>query len=106
MKTANTGRTTYIKPEFDNRGIKIIGLRSTRSTYVGWAADIKETQGFAPSYPMIGKRVELYGMLAAAVSGDPTKRTAGNKQTVRLHHRAGQENQSDPRLTNETKAAS
>ena len=52
-----------------------------------WANDIKETQGFAPNYPMIGDTdlnvSKLYGMLPASVSGDPAKRTAADNQTVR-----------------------
>ena len=53
----------------------------------GWAADIKETHGFAPNYPMIGDTdfnvSKLYGMLPATVSGDPAKRTAADNQAVR-----------------------
>ena len=53
----------------------------------GWANDIKETQGFAPNYPMIGdvdfNVSKLYGMLPASTSGDPAKRTAADNQTVR-----------------------
>src|SRR5215468_9593336 len=55
--------------------------------HAGWAADIKETQGFAPNYPMIAdvnyNVSKLYGMLPAPVSGDPTKRTPADNQTVR-----------------------
>jgi thioredoxin-dependent peroxiredoxin len=55
--------------------------------HVGWAADIEETQGIAPNYPMIAdvdyNISKLYGMLPAPVSGDPTKRTAADNQTVR-----------------------
>jgi alkyl hydroperoxide reductase subunit AhpC len=77
-----------IKPEFDKRGVKIIGLSvDPVDKHAGWAADIKETQGFAPNYPMIGDTdfnvSKLYGMLPAAVSGDPAKRTAADNQTVR-----------------------
>jgi hypothetical protein len=53
----------------------------------GWACDIKETQGFAPNYPMIAdvdyNVSKLYGMLPAAISGDPTKRAPADNQTVR-----------------------
>ncbi len=74
--------------EFDKRGVKIIGLSvDPVDRHAGWAADIKETQGFEPNYPMIGdvdfNVSKLYGMLPAAVSGDPTKRTAADNQTVR-----------------------
>ena len=52
-----------------------------------WAEDIKETQGAAPNYPMIGDTdynvSKLYGMLPAAISGDPLTRTAADNQTVR-----------------------
>jgi hypothetical protein len=52
-----------------------------------WANDIKETQGFAPNYPIIGdpdlKVAKLYGMLPAAASGDASKRTPADNQTVR-----------------------
>jgi len=77
-----------IKPDFDKRGVKIIGLSVDPVTdHAGWAKDIKETQGFAPNYPMIGdsdfKVSKLYGMLPAAVSGDSGKRTPADNQTVR-----------------------
>jgi alkyl hydroperoxide reductase subunit AhpC len=77
-----------IKPEFDKRGVKIIGLSvDAVDNHAKWADDIKETQGFAPNYPMIGDTdlnvSKLYGMLPASTSGDPTKRTAADNQTVR-----------------------
>src|SRR3981189_453062 len=77
-----------IKPEFDKRGVKIIGLSvDPVDKHAGWASDIKETQGFAPNYPMIGDTdfnvSKLYGMLPAAVSGDPAKRTAADNQPGR-----------------------
>ena len=86
--TTELGYMARIKPEFDRRGVKIIGLSVDPVTNHGqWANDIKETQGFAPNYPMIGdtdyKVSKLYGMLPAAVSGDPSKRTAADNQTVR-----------------------
>src|SRR5215470_7717801 len=69
-------------------GFKIIGLSvDPVDKHAGWANDIKETQGFAPNYPMIGdidyNVSKLYGMLPAAVSGDPAKRTPADNQTVR-----------------------
>ncbi len=75
-------------PVCTTRGVKIIGLSvDPVDRHAGWAADIKETQGFAPNYPMIAdvdfNVSKLYGMLPAAVSGDPTKRTAADNQTVR-----------------------
>src|SRR5260370_25128075 len=86
--TTELGYMAKIKPEFDNRGVKIIGLSvDPVDRHAGWVADIKETQGFAPNYPMIAdvdfNVAKLYGMLPAAVSGDPTKRTAADNQTVR-----------------------
>src|SRR5438874_12195109 len=77
-----------IKPEFDKRGVKIIGL-SVDSTgdHGRWAADIAETQGTAPNYPIIGDAdfnvSKLYGMLPASTSGDPKSRTPADNQTVR-----------------------
>ena len=69
--TTELGYMAKIKPEFDKRGVKIIGLSvDPVDKHAGWAADIKETQGFAPNYPMIGdvdfKVSKLYGMLPAA----------------------------------------
>jgi alkyl hydroperoxide reductase subunit AhpC len=86
--TTELGYMAKIKPEFDKRGVKIIGLSvDPVDKHAGWAADIKETQGHAPNYPMIGdvdfNVSKLYGMLPAAVSGDPAKRTAADNQTVR-----------------------
>jgi alkyl hydroperoxide reductase subunit AhpC len=86
--TTELGYMAKIKPEFDKRGVKIIGLSvDPVDRHAGWASDIKETQGFAPNYPMIGdgdlKVSKLYGMLPAAASGDPAKRTAADNQTVR-----------------------
>src|SRR6187551_13772 len=77
-----------IKPEFDRRNVKLIALSvDPVDRHAGWAADIKETQGHAPNYPMIGDThytvSKLYGMLPAAVSGDPLKRTPADNQTVR-----------------------
>jgi len=86
--TTELGYMAKINSEFDKRGVKVIGLSvDPVENHAGWAADIKETQGFAPNYPMIGDTdfnvSKLYGMLPAAVSGDPAKRTAADNQTVR-----------------------
>jgi alkyl hydroperoxide reductase subunit AhpC len=86
--TTELGYMAKIKPEFDKRGVKIIGLSvDPVDKHSGWAADIKETQGHAPNYPLIGDTdfnvSKLYGMLPAAVSGDPAARTAADNQTVR-----------------------
>jgi alkyl hydroperoxide reductase subunit AhpC len=77
-----------IKPEFNKRSVKIIGISVDRvDDHTKWANDIKETQGFAPNYPMIGDTdlsiSKLYGMLPASASGDPSKRTPADNQTVR-----------------------
>ena len=86
--TTELGYMAKIKPEFDKRNVKIIGLSvDPVDRHAGWAADIKETQGHVPNYPMIGDTdynvSKLYGMLPAAVSGDPAKRTPADNQTVR-----------------------
>ncbi len=86
--TTELGYMARIKPEFDKRGVKIIGLSvDPVENHSKWAEDIKEVQGFAPNYPMIGdvdyNVSKLYGMLPAAVSGDPAKRTPADNQTVR-----------------------
>lgn len=86
--TTELGYMAKIKPEFDKRNVKIIGLSvDPVDRHEGWAADIKETQGFAPNYPMIGDTdfnvSKLYDMLPATVNGDATKRTAADNQTVR-----------------------
>jgi len=86
--TTELGYMAKIKPEFDARGVKIIGLSvDPLERHSGWAADIEETQGYAPNFPMIADAdynvSKLYGMLPAPVSGDPTKRTPADNQTVR-----------------------
>jgi len=86
--TTELGYMARIKPDFDKRGVKIIGLSvDPVDKHAGWSVDIKETQGFAPNYPMIGDTdfnvSKLYGMLPASVSGDPSTRTAADNQTVR-----------------------
>jgi len=86
--TTELGYLARIKPEFDKRGVKIIGLSvDPVENHAKWAEDIKDTQGFAPNYPMIGdtdlKVAKLYGMLPASESGDASTRTAANNATVR-----------------------
>jgi len=86
--TTELGYMAKIQPEFNKRNVKIIGLSVDRvDDHAKWADDIKETQGFAPNYPMIGDTdlsiSKLYGMLPAAASGDPSKRTPADNQTVR-----------------------
>jgi thioredoxin-dependent peroxiredoxin len=86
--TTELGYMAQIKPEFDRRGVKIIGLSvDPVENHVKWAADIEETQGTAPNYPLIGDSdfnvAKLYGMLPASTSGDPLVRTAADNATVR-----------------------
>ena len=86
--TTELGYMAKIKPDFDRRGVKIIGLSvDPIDRHAEWAKDIAETQGAAPNYPMIGDSdfnvSKLYGMLGADVSGDPGDRTAADNQTVR-----------------------
>jgi alkyl hydroperoxide reductase subunit AhpC len=86
--TTELGYMAKIKPEFDKRGVKIIGLSVDPSEdHEGWARDIEETQGHAPNYPIIGDAdfnvSKLYGMLAGDVSGDAGSRTPADNQTVR-----------------------
>ena len=86
--TTELGYMARIKPEFDRRGVKIIGLSvDPVDRHAKWAEDIKETQGVAPNYPMIGnsdlKISKLYGMLPASTAGGSDGRTAADNQTVR-----------------------
>jgi alkyl hydroperoxide reductase subunit AhpC len=86
--TTELGYMAKIKPEFDKRGVKIIGLSvDPVDKHSSWAKDIEETQGVAPNYPMIGdsdfKVSKLYGMLPADVDGDAAARTPADNQTVR-----------------------
>jgi alkyl hydroperoxide reductase subunit AhpC len=86
--TTELGYMASIKPDFDRRNTKIIGLSvDPIDNHEKWAQDIEETQGTAPNYPIIGdsdfKVSKLYGMLPEDVSGDPTARTPADNQTVR-----------------------
>jgi len=86
--TTELGHMASIKPEFDRRGVKIVGLSvDPVDKHSGWAQDIEETQGHAPNYPIIGDSdfsvSKLYGMLPADTSGDPSARTPADNQTVR-----------------------
>jgi thioredoxin-dependent peroxiredoxin len=86
--TTELGYMARIKPEFDRRGVKIIGLSvDPVESHRGWAKDIAETQGAAPNYPMIADSdlavSKLYGMLPADVGESCDGRTAMDNQTVR-----------------------
>jgi thioredoxin-dependent peroxiredoxin len=86
--TTELGYMAKIKPEFDHRGVKVIGLSVDSSgDHERWAKDIEETQGTAPNYPIIADAdfnvAKLYGMLPASTSGDAKSRTPADNQTVR-----------------------
>jgi thioredoxin-dependent peroxiredoxin len=86
--TTELGYMARIKPEFDRRGAKIIGLSvDPTDRHAEWAKDIEETQEFAPNYPIIADSdfnvSKLYGMLPASTEGDPLARTPADNQTVR-----------------------
>ncbi len=86
--TTELGYMASIKPEFDKRNTKIIGLSvDSVDKHAGWAKDIEETQGTAPNYPIIGDSdfhvSKLYDMLPADTIGDSGERTPADNQTVR-----------------------
>jgi alkyl hydroperoxide reductase subunit AhpC len=86
--TTELGYLAKLKPEFDKRNTKILGLSvDPVEKHAAWSVDIKETQGHAPNYPMIGDPdlavSKLYGMLPAATEGTSEGRTAADNQTVR-----------------------
>jgi alkyl hydroperoxide reductase subunit AhpC len=86
--TTELGYMASIKPEFDRRGVKIIGLSvDPLENHEKWSQDIAETQGTAPNYPIIADTdfsvSKLYGMLPADVGGDPTERTPAQNATLR-----------------------
>jgi thioredoxin-dependent peroxiredoxin len=86
--TTELGYMARIKPEFDKRNTKIIGLSvDSVEDHAKWADDIRETQGAAPNYPIIGdaefKVAKLYDMLPAEATGDAKSRTPAENQTVR-----------------------
>jgi alkyl hydroperoxide reductase subunit AhpC len=86
--TTELGYMAKIKPEFDRRNVKIIGLSvDPVENHAAWAQDIADTQGVAPNYPMIADTdfavAKAYGMLPADTTGDPTKRTPAENATLR-----------------------
>jgi alkyl hydroperoxide reductase subunit AhpC len=86
--TTELGYLAKLKPEFDRRNVKVIGLSvDATGDHERWSDDIEETQGARPNYPIIGDHdfnvSKLYGMLPADVSGDPKDRTPADNQTVR-----------------------
>jgi thioredoxin-dependent peroxiredoxin len=86
--TTELGYMARIKPEFDKRNVKIIGLSvDSAGDHEKWAQDIEETQGAKVTYPMIGDNdfnvAMLYGMLPGGTSGEAKSRTPADNQTVR-----------------------
>ena len=86
--TTELGYMAKLKPEFDKRHVKIIGLSvDPVDNHKKWSVDIKETQGMAPNYPMIGDTTlavsKAWGMLPAALEGSSDGRTPADNQTVR-----------------------
>jgi alkyl hydroperoxide reductase subunit AhpC len=86
--TTELGYMAKLKPEFDKRNVKIIGLSvDPVDKHSKWSDDIKETQGYAPNYPMIGDPdlsiAKSWGMLPASLNGDANGRTAADNATVR-----------------------
>ena len=86
--TTELGYMAKLKPEFDKRNCKILGLSvDPVADHERWALDIEETTGAAPNYPLIGdtelRVAKLYGMLPAATAGGATGRTAADNATVR-----------------------
>jgi thioredoxin-dependent peroxiredoxin len=86
--TTELGYMARLKPEFDKRGVKVIAISvDPVDKHEKWSADILETQGFAPNYPMIGDTdlsvAKLYGMLPASTEGGADGRTAADNFTVR-----------------------
>jgi alkyl hydroperoxide reductase subunit AhpC len=86
--TTELGYMAKVKPEFDRRNVRIIGLSvDPVGHHARWASDIEQTQGQAPNYPIISDAnfnvSKLYGMLPASTTGDPLARTPADNQTVR-----------------------
>jgi alkyl hydroperoxide reductase subunit AhpC len=86
--TTELGYLAKMKPEFDKRNTKLIGLSvDPIDKHAQWSADIKETQGHAPNYPMIGDTdlsiSKMYEMLPADLAGTSDGRTAADNMTVR-----------------------
>jgi len=86
--TTELGYLAKLKPEFDKRNVKVVGLSvDPVSSHSRWADDIKETQGTAPNYPMIGDPdlsvSKAYDMLPAQAGSSSEGRTAMDNMTVR-----------------------
>ena len=86
--TTELGRVAALKPEFDKRNVKVVGLSvDATDDHEAWAKDIEETQGTAPNFPIVGdddfKVSKLYDMLPASTSGNAKERTPADNMTVR-----------------------
>jgi alkyl hydroperoxide reductase subunit AhpC len=86
--TTELGYMARLKPEFDRRGCKVIGLSIDKvDDHTKWAKDIEETQGVAPNYPIIGDTdlsvAKLYDMIHPETEGDCSGRTAADNATIR-----------------------
>ncbi|HEY3947571.1 MAG TPA: peroxiredoxin [Phenylobacterium sp.] len=86
--TTELGAVARLKPEFDKRGVKVLGLSvDPADSHAGWSKDIEETQGVAPNFPMIADTdlsvSKLYGMLPADTQGTSEGRTPATNATVR-----------------------
>src|SRR6202789_4506348 len=86
--TTELGAVAKLKPEFDKRGVKVLGLSvDPAESHARWSGDIQETQGVAPNFPMIADTdlsvSKLYGMLPANTEGTSEGRTPANNATVR-----------------------
>jgi alkyl hydroperoxide reductase subunit AhpC len=86
--TTELGAVARLKPEFDRRNVKVIGLSvDSVEDHKAWSKDIAETQGTAPNYPMIGdpdlQVSKLYDMLPEDTGGGAKGRTAADNMTVR-----------------------
>jgi peroxiredoxin len=103
--TTELGTMARLKPEFDKRNVKIIGLSVDPVTnHSKWANDIKETQGFAPNYPLIGDTDLKIAKRRGLGRCLPAHRGRQPDRTQRLHRRARQEGQADPRLSDDHRA--
>ena len=102
--TTELGAVAKLKPEFDKRGIKAIGLSvDSVEDHIAWSKDIEETQGAPVNFPMIGDEdlavAKLYGMLPADTSGGAEGRTAADNLTVRNVYVIGPDKQIKLMLT-------
>ena len=96
--TTELGYMAKLKPEFDKRGVKIVGLSvDSVDNHAKWSHDIAAVAGLAPNYPMIGDTdltvAKLYGMLPATAAGTSATRTPADNATVRTVYVIGPDKQ-------------